>query len=422
MRLLMILCLSGAALPAPAQSATIRVPADQPTIQDAVNAAIDWDTILVAPGTYFENVTIDRTITLISQAGPEVTTIDGQNLDQVVLINSGVDHVVIEGFRVTHGNSYSGGIASFGSQTIIRRNIVESNRSVGGAAIGADQVLLENNIIQFNNSIKGTGAVEASGTIERNIVRNNEGTGALYSMLVYSSTFAWNVVFGNTPGRHEATFIGGGSIHHNIFVRNNQFTSTVALWSPSQTLPYDFRNNIVLHGNGGGVDCHLIGSDVIRCNDVYGTGANFLDDCAGLDGIEGNFSANPLFCNAAQGDYHLTADSPCAPGKSPLDCGLIGAFPVGCGIIGVVDAAPVAPQRLTVIPNPVRGIARFESSPTAVTILNIFDSQGRLVDHLTSREGHWEWQPGATTPAGVYFARPEADLPASMTVKFLILR
>ncbi len=60
-----------------AHAVTITVPGDQPTIQDAVDAAVAGDEILVAPGTYFENVSINKDIALLSSGGRAVTTIDG---------------------------------------------------------------------------------------------------------------------------------------------------------------------------------------------------------------------------------------------------------------------------------------------------------------------------------------------------------
>jgi len=47
--------------------ATINVPGDQATIQGAINAANNGDTVLVAPGTYFENVNFNgKAITVTS--------------------------------------------------------------------------------------------------------------------------------------------------------------------------------------------------------------------------------------------------------------------------------------------------------------------------------------------------------------------
>ncbi|MGE5303950.1 MAG: hypothetical protein ACM3TN_11595, partial [Alphaproteobacteria bacterium] len=49
------------------QAATIHVPADQPTIQAAINSAVNSDTVLVAPGTYVENINFrGKAITVIS--------------------------------------------------------------------------------------------------------------------------------------------------------------------------------------------------------------------------------------------------------------------------------------------------------------------------------------------------------------------
>jgi hypothetical protein len=60
------------------QAATIKVPADYPTIQQALDAATGGDTILIAPGTYPENIDfLGKAIALASEQGPGVTVIDG---------------------------------------------------------------------------------------------------------------------------------------------------------------------------------------------------------------------------------------------------------------------------------------------------------------------------------------------------------
>ncbi|MEM3011174.1 MAG: hypothetical protein QXE76_05130 [Candidatus Bathyarchaeia archaeon] len=55
----------------------IRVPQDYPTIQEAINAATSGDTILVAAGTYYEHVIINKTVSLKGE-GPNVSVIDGK--------------------------------------------------------------------------------------------------------------------------------------------------------------------------------------------------------------------------------------------------------------------------------------------------------------------------------------------------------
>ena len=73
-----------------------------------------------------------------------------------------------------------------------------------------------------------------------------------------------------------------------------------------------------------------------RCSNVYGNTDG--DDLCGAD-LGGNFSEDPLFCDAEEGDYTLDGCSPCLPGNHPhgVDCGLIGALGQGCGAT-VVEA------------------------------------------------------------------------------------
>jgi len=84
---------------------------------------------------------------------------------------------------------------------------------------------------------------------------------------------------------------------------------------------------------GKGVACDGVSGPVLTCCDVYGNAGGDWLGCIGSQyGINGNFSADPLFCGADLGDFTLRSDSPCLPGQHPdsYDCGLIGAFSEGC--------------------------------------------------------------------------------------------
>jgi hypothetical protein len=103
----------------------INVPASQPTIQAGINAASNGDTVLVAPGTYTENINFGgKAITVTSSGGPSVTIIDGGAKGTVVTFNTGeTTSSVLSGFTIQNGtsssqNSYMG--------SVVRRLFVET--------------------------------------------------------------------------------------------------------------------------------------------------------------------------------------------------------------------------------------------------------------------------------------------------------
>jgi predicted outer membrane repeat protein len=92
--------------------------------------------------------------------------------------------------------------------------------------------------------------------------------------------------------------------------------------------------------NGGATAVPETATMTFSCSDLFGNfGGDWTGSIAGQYGVNGNFSANPLFCDAPGVDLTLRTTSPCAPGNHPdgAGCGQIGARPVGCGGVPVEE-------------------------------------------------------------------------------------
>ena len=105
------------AIAVPALGTIIHIPGDQPSIQDGVRTAMNGDTVLVAPGTYYENIKIfEKNVVVAShyildgdEQFIENTVIDGStpthpDTGSCVIIAYGQDSTtVLEGFTLTGG-------------------------------------------------------------------------------------------------------------------------------------------------------------------------------------------------------------------------------------------------------------------------------------------------------------------------------
>jgi len=102
-------------------SRTIVVPDDYSTIQEAINNADEGDTIYVRNGTYYENVVVNKTVSLTGEH-KETTIIDGGGTGIGISIIA--DRVTVHGFWVRNCEV---GIKVDSDGNVISSNLVSSN-------------------------------------------------------------------------------------------------------------------------------------------------------------------------------------------------------------------------------------------------------------------------------------------------------
>ena len=140
------------------------------SIQEAILHAWPGDTVLVWPGTYYENIDfLGKNITLASlvlTTGDESyrynTIIDGNNNGSCVKVMSGENEAILNGFTLQHGSGtnfahpvlkYGGGIIITHSSFSVLNCIISDNYSDGGGGVfcGYDANLFISNTSVSNN-------------------------------------------------------------------------------------------------------------------------------------------------------------------------------------------------------------------------------------------------------------------------------
>jgi hypothetical protein len=324
-----------------AEGAVITVRADgtgdYPTIQAAINAAFNGDTVLVADGTYTGNGNRDidflgKAITVCSENGPENCIIDCQNSGRGFYFhNLEGPASMLEGFTITNGHveSRGGAIRLLCSSPTIRSCIFYDNSSgINGGALhcgyaGSCGLLSNPTVIDC--------------VFIENTCYSGAGGGAVYG----SSTGAEfrNCVFErNSANRCGGAVYGSSATFINCVIKNNTASEQGGgfdFWGNHATLI-----NCTIVGNsagtyGGGISCGYLSrptifnsiiwnNEAVSMPQIYLSGGNlsssalisYTDVQDGWPGT-GNIAVDPLFVNSDDNNYHLLPGSPCIDTGDP---------------------------------------------------------------------------------------------------------
>ncbi len=359
---LVLTCLVLFATLAGAQS-TLAVPGAYPTIQGAINAAVDGDTVEVSPGTYFENIEFSgKGITVRSTGGSGVTTIDGGFAGSVVTFTSGEGtDSILEGFTITSGTGTlcfgapcGGGIFCALSSPTIVGNLITGNTATYGGGIGLEEHChprIIDNVISNNTATELGAGIDvflvSSPLIDGNEITDNiclgvsnpnvdmPGGGGIAVENRCSPTITDNRISGNTVGAFgvgggvfcfyasspliAGNQIDGNSAYHgggiscmlqshpiivsSTFHENSAVSSGGAIQSVRNSWP-TVRNSILWANTA------LFGA-AIRTDPVGSNSTVTHSDVEGGYAGTGNIDQDPLFVAALAGDFHLTPGSPC---------------------------------------------------------------------------------------------------------------
>jgi len=359
---------------------TICVPDNQPTIQAGIGAASAGDTVLVACGTYYEHdIVMKSGVYLTSETGlADCVTIDAQSLGRGIDC-TGVDSAAsIVGFTVTGGfaegydypEGFGGGIFCASDSDPAFLNCSFSGNRAQGPGVGA-YCGTQSSPAFTNCTFSGNGDLDSdsggglycggpgcSPTLVGCVFSENaaDGGGGVYCDESASPTLIDCRFEGNNAGWGGGIYCGFYSypvIEGCTFSGNSSFrgggiaccTSSLTLTSCTfvanagggfyvggEVTAVALTNTIIAFGiSGPGVRCDWpTAVATLACCDIYGnTGGDWVGCIAGQSGLDGNLARDPLFCDIAEGDYTLCANSPCLPDSN--DCGsLIGAHGQGC--------------------------------------------------------------------------------------------
>ncbi len=283
----------------------IHVPGDEPTIQAAIDAAVDGDEVVVADGLYTGPgnravSTGTKLITVRSAGGPGACVIDCEFQERGFSVGGAA---VVEGFTIRNGQADVGGAMLIAGDATVADCVFEGNTAGGGGALyigGSSPTItgctFTGNCAEVND---GGGVYNGGGspTLINCLMIGNSASrlgGAIFSDLALLTLLNCTI--------SENTAHGGGGITNYAAVEMTMTNCIV--WQ-----------NHAATGEGLAVQIRSTSS-------VETVNYSCIQDLGDAFGGEGNIEADPGFVDPQQGNYRLGPGSPC------IDAGANAAVPI----------------------------------------------------------------------------------------------
>ena len=309
-----------------ATAVTKKVPSEYSTIQAGLNAASSGDTVLVAAGTYTENIMWPETngIKLISAGDSSNTIIDGGGTSSVIYMNPSSATIdtttLIQGFKITNGGNVNNGAGIFCSESSpqLKSLMVSGNQADnlgGGIYVQYGSARLTKSLILSNTASSGGGVTlySSGAVLDDLLIENNNSSGNGGGLYMWAAASISNSIVDNNSagGSGGGIYLQSSSNLTNVRVANNSAGSGggLAVWGSSPSL-----GNLTIIGNtasniGGGIYMYNTTSANMTNTLIYNNSAN---DGAGIHARTGGFTLTDVIIsnNSASsngGGLHLEA-------------------------------------------------------------------------------------------------------------------
>ncbi|MGH9616020.1 MAG: right-handed parallel beta-helix repeat-containing protein [Acidobacteriaceae bacterium] len=229
-----------------------KIPGCASTIGAAVSAASPGDTILVAPGTYREQVIVTKSLSLVALSSDPVT-IDASGLSNGIFINgmsaapnTGIVSVVVSGFIVKNANFEGILVANAYDVTLTGNHVVDNDKSLSG---GACPGLPDFETSEGEDCGEGIHLMaDLHSSVVQNTVEHNAG----------------GILISDETGVNRGNLVSGNVVQDNVYDCGITMASHPPALSviPNAMGPYGVFNNTISHnisarngvsGSGAGV-------------------------------------------------------------------------------------------------------------------------------------------------------------------------